>query len=220
MRNAQRESIGRPLAEALHGDDTRHRWSRTHLLVVIGVALALAGLVTAWLLMPAALVLGCAAVVEAARRRALASGAKADGDDDKAVRTLDRHLRETAAMLSEDARASLADVKETLAEALRLVRNPDESAAVSPAERCFVLETVRRYLPDACRHYLALAQVAHGGDREATRTAVEQSLMRQVETLRVRLEQVIANAVAGRAQRVLGHEAFLRGKQRPGSFRP
>jgi len=188
-----------------------------HLLIAIGVSLALAGLVTPWLLLPAGLVLGCAAVVWAARRRMPDTAAVADAAGDEAIRKLDRDLRETAALLSEGARANLAELKETLARALRLLRDPEGSGGIPSPERCFVLETVRRYLPDACRHYLALAQAARGDDWEAAKAAAEQSLCRQVHTLRVRLDEVLDNAVARQVQTVLRHETFLRGKRAPRS---
>ena len=212
LRGVRRESLGRPLAAALRVEDRRPRSLAKYLLVALGIACLLAGIVTPWMLTLAAMFLGCAAVVEAVRRRTR-DAAVPGGSDDDAIRELDENMRETAPLLSDGTRATLAEIKETLAEVLRLLRNAEASAAVSLADRCFVQESVRRYLPDACRHYMALVRAASGPAWEDARVAAELSLRRQLDALRRRLAQILAAAIATRAQTLRQHETFIAGKR-------
>ena len=210
LRGVRRESLGRPLAAALRVDDRRPRSLAKYLLVALGMACLLAGIVTPWMLTLAAVFLGCAAV---AVRRRTRDAAVSGGSDDDAIRELDENMRETAPLLSDGTRATLAEIKETLGEVLRLLRNAEASAAVSLADRCFVQESVRRYLPDACRHYRALVRAACAPAWEDARAAAELSLRRQLDALRHRLAQILAAVIATRAQTLRQHETFIAGKR-------
>ena len=212
LRGVRRESLGRPLAAALRVEDRRPPSLAKYLLVALGIACLLAGIATPWILPLAAMFLGCAAVVEAVRRRTR-DGAVSGGSDEDAIRELDENMRETAPLLSDETRATLAEIKETLAEVLRLLRDAEASPAVALADRCFVQESVRRYLPDACRHYMALARAASGPAWEEARAAAELSLRRQLDALHSRLAQILSAAIATRAETLRQHETFLAGKR-------
>lgn len=208
LHGVRRESLGRPLAAALRVEDRGPR-SPAKYLLALGIVCVLAGIAAPWMLTLAAMFVGCAAVVRRRTRDAALSG----HSDDDAIRELDQNMRETAPLLSDGVRATLAEIKETLAEVLRLLRNAEASAAVSLADRCFVQESVRRYLPDACRHYTALVRAAYGPAWDDARAAAELSLRTQLDALRHRLAQILAEGIATRAQTLRQHETFIVGKR-------
>lgn len=127
---------------------------------------------------------------------------------------LDVYLEQVSPNLPPLALATLAQIKEALARVLAALTAAADAAADLPAEESFFArELVARYLPDACRHYLAATEAAGGkGVLEDGRSA-DDSLCRQLDVLHARLEKTLAMVAAGKAQKLANHEAFIRTKE-------
>jgi hypothetical protein len=206
-RSARRASIGTPLAAAVRPPSLSPLFC---VLMVVAVGLALAAVVVGvfWILIVACCVLGGAAVLEAKRRRNRAP--LQDDSLDEAVAAADACLLELAVRIPESAMPHLSSLKRQLAEALAAVR---EARDMPPDDRFFVAEAVRRYVPDMCAHYRALADVPTGDAYHHSKGVATESLCRQLDEIGWRLHKIVADAMTRRTQGVLRHEEFLRSKR-------
>lgn len=123
---------------------------------------------------------------------------------------LDRYLDEVSPKLPRNAVAAIASTKETLARVLAALSAED--VGIPAEESFFVSELVSRYLPEACRHYVAAAEAIGANAVFEDGSRAEESLCRQLEVMNSRLQRILAMVAAARTEELARHEAFIRTK--------
>jgi|GEM_PF-3598874 hypothetical protein len=212
--------VGRPLTAALRdtgGKPAAPRPAVLILLVTGVVALTMAPFAGPTVIVAAAggtaLVAAAALWRQQSAARPTTSIASTAGELRRDAAAFDAFLAEISPRLPPEALTALARIKETLVRVIGALASADDAAVDIPAEESFFAHAmVARYLPDACRHYVEAC--AAGGDvpLDDGRTATE-SLCRQLDILRARLEKTLTKVAAGKADALVRHEAFVRTKE-------
>lgn len=126
----------------------------------------------------------------------------------QAVAALDDALAQLAPQMPAAALRQLADLKDSVA---RLARHPVAEVHLAFDDRMYVLECVRRYVPDALQAWLAVPAARRAQPLAQGRSA-DALLQAQLALLQRGLAQREARLASGGAEALLQHERFLRGK--------
>ena len=218
---AARARLGRPLVE-LAGSPAASAVGRTRPLTILGsmvgafggVALVLAGLESSvlWLGGGASLLLAAVALLRRARPQASPAEAVAAPLLDEA--TLSRLDDALTAVVTELDEATTADVMALKAAIARLaVLRPVVDEHFTLDDRMYVVECVRRYLPDSLQSFLAVPREhRHSQVLESGGTA-SAMLREQLQLLRAGLEQREGRAAQSAAGQLLRQQRFLAAKR-------
>lgn len=131
--------------------------------------------------------------------------------DDEAIRAFDGALAQIAPEVPSDSAQLLADIKQLV---VRIARNPasaqsDEHFTIE--DRMYVVQCVRRYLPDALQAYVTVpkaqraAAVAEGQTPQAV-------LLSQLGMLKAALQEREQKLARSAAEQLLRQERFLKSK--------
>ncbi|MBE7367322.1 hypothetical protein [Ramlibacter pallidus] len=218
-----RRRVGAPLAELLRTRaDARRRVSA--LAVAGGMVAAGSGiaLFLGWLQGSVILgglgALGAGAGLLAVR----SSGGRAAGRQDEgpqaplldepAMRSFDDAMARVAPELPADAAQQLSDVKQLV---VRIARHPAASGAdehFTLEDRMYVVECVRRYVPDALQAYLSVPRAQRSVEVAEGRTA-QAVLSGQLALLRTALQEREQKLARSAAEALLRQERFLKSKR-------
>jgi hypothetical protein len=218
---AARVRLGRPLAElAQAGAGSAGGRMRPLMIVgsmlgtIGGVGLGLAWLESSmvWLGGGGALSLAATAMLWRARARPEPSQAAAVPLlDDAALRRLDDALATIVAELDDATAADLMEVKAVIA---RLAAyRPTVNEHFTMDDRMYVVECVRRYLPDSLKSYLAVPREHRQAPTVAEGQTAAAMLREQLQLLCAGLRQREERAARGAAGQLLRQQRFLATKR-------
>lgn len=222
VRANKRNLVGRPLHSALRQRDGLSRTSITAAQAgwLVG-ALAGMGLLGTGISISSIAMTGAGSVVALAAgigmmrtRRAQSSGAFSIVPLEPEVRRLDAYLDEVSPVLPQSALEKIKRIKETLAHVLPVLGSAQQRGDIPGEELFFAEEMVKRYLPDACRHYADLAAAAKGQVLVVEDRSAQESLDNQLDVLHGRLGRVLDSIAASQASKLAMHEAFIQTKSK------
>lgn len=219
-----RLNMGVPLSERMP-TSVRPTWTLPLTLAACAVALCLllslmlgqisglAGL--AFMVVSAAVLIGA----WLAYRRQRAAAAPAAWLDAQSLQAFDHLLATALAKLDPLHAELLREIKRELVEIAQrdcsVAKNGEAAASRLAAEdRHFVLESLRRYLPDAVATYLALPDGARHRPLSGGQASAADALTDQLQQGRDRLRLCAANALRELEQAVLQQQQFMQAKQR------
>lgn len=146
-----------------------------------------------------------------ARRPGLAHASALEalpGLDAAALRAFDEALDALAAELPEPLVPELLRLKATLIG----LAQPPAGAALGPEDRAYLVECLRRYIPDTIGAYLAIPAAQRGQPVQQTGRDAHALLQEQLAAIQAELDRRHARLVADAGERLLLQHRFLRAK--------
>ncbi|WP_432721331.1 hypothetical protein R0381_002536 [Jeongeupia wiesaeckerbachi] len=207
LQAGQRQQLGQPLELSLRQKTA----SNTAIaLTLLAAALLITALVLhRWFWLALATVPLLLALLSAWRRRS-SKQQSARLINPVAVQQLDALLATIASRLPDEALTHIARIKTQLHKLIPLLAEP---VTTIPMERAyFVQQLIARYLPDACQHYLAMADIASGAEAIARCEAGKAEFVSQLALMLDQLEALSALIAEQRAEHLALHGAFLRNR--------
>ncbi|MEO7160737.1 MAG: hypothetical protein ABJA84_06605 [Polaromonas sp.] len=225
QKTQQRQWLGAPLSE-LAGRPQRHRLhpgviAATVFAVAAASALLLLRSATGLALAAAFCALGGASWLWQNRRQrsdpgALNRPASPALFDAQALRTIDEAFEATAAVVNEPALAALISLKAAAARMALAVGRAEVNGDFTHEDRLYVIECIRRYIPDTLSAYLQVppAQRALPGPQAAA--SADHLLQGQLALLQAELEQREQRLHESAVEPLLRQQRFLQSKARRG----
>lgn len=130
------------------------------------------------------------------------------GLDAAALRAFDDALDALAAALPEPLVPELLRLKATLIG----LAQPLASAALGPEDRAYLVECLRRYIPDTIAAYLAIPAAQRGQPVQQTGRDAHALLQEQLAAIQAELDRRHARLVADAGERLLLQQRFLRAR--------
>lgn len=220
QKTQQRQWLGAPLSE-LASRPQRHRLhpgviAATVFAVAAASALLLLRSVTGLALATAFCALGGASWLWQNRRQRPDPGALQQNSpalfDAQALRTIDEAFEATAAVVNEPALAALISLKTAAARMALAVGRAEVNGDFTHEDRLYVIECIRRYIPDTLSAYLQVppAQRALPGPQAAA--SADHLLQGQLALLQAELEQREQRLHESAVEPLLRQQRFLQSK--------
>jgi hypothetical protein len=231
QKTRQRQLLGPPLREALgqRADSLPDQRQRLHPGVIGTTVLGVAA-ISALMLLRSGTGLALAAALAAlgsicwlwqrrSRRAALEAfaanppaPASAPPFDDEALRRIDAAFETVATAVGESALAALVALKTTAIRVAQHLHRAEISADFTQEDRLYVIECVRRYIPDTLSAYLQVPPAQRALPGPQAGPSADQILLNQLSLLQSELEQREQRLNAGSVEALLRQQRFLEAK--------
>jgi hypothetical protein len=231
QKTRQRQLLGAPLREVLgqHANNLPHQRQRLHPGVIGATVLGVAA-ISALMLLRSGTGLALAGALAAlggicwlwqrrSQRAALEAfapsqpaPASAPLFDDETLRRIDTAFEASAAAVDESALAALAALKTTAIRVAQQLERADISADFTQEDRLYVIECVRRYIPDTLGAYLQVPPAHRALPGPQAGPSADQILLNQLALLESELAQREQRLNAGSVEALLRQQRFLQAK--------
>jgi hypothetical protein len=228
----QRQELGAPLSELLEraaSDGAAHQRSRLHPLV-IGAAVCAVAAISALVLIRSGAGLALAGALLAlsgtcwlwqrritrTARQALSLHAppstSASPFDEQALRRIDQMFEAAAAAVSEPVLERLIALKTSAARMALAVNRAEVDGDFTVEHRLYVIEAIRRYIPDTLSAYLQVPPAQRALPGPLAAPSADQLLLAQLALLQSELAQREQLLHAGSVEPLLRQQRFLQAK--------
>lgn len=228
QKTRQRALLGAPISQQL-GSPAAVRATRHPLHgALLAAALCAVGTVTLPLLLPgmtgllagagfAVLLLGSLGWYRHSRRAVDPAGSASRSPrpfDAESLNKLDRAFEASAALLSESALKQLIALKAAAVQAADALAQAESGAEFTPDDRLYVVECLRRYIPDTLTAYLQVPTAQRAVADAQTGQSADSLLLQQLALLQAELERRSQKLAAAAIEPLLRQQRFLEAKAR------